>query len=71
MNPPSYPLDNNLESGQDLWNPNILASTNWLEAIDLDGFDTALPAFLMQEGLGLNMMDGNLSPEESERQPTM
>lgn len=59
MNPPSYPLDGNLESDQDLWNPNILASTNWLEAIDLDGFDTALPAFLLQEGTGLNMMDGN------------
>ena len=65
MNPQSYPLDSNLESDQDLWNPNILASTNWLEAIDLDGFDTTLPAFLLQEGPGLNMMDGNLSPEES------
>lgn len=60
MNPPSYQLDSNLECDQDLWNPNILASTNWLEVIDLDGFDTTLPAFPWQESPGLNVLDDNL-----------
>jgi hypothetical protein len=60
MNPPSYPLDVNLEPDQDLWNPNILASTNWLAAIDLDGFDTNIPAFLLQESPALNILDDNL-----------
>jgi hypothetical protein len=60
MDPPSYPLDVNLESDQDLWNPNILASTNWLEAIDLDGFDTNIPAFLLHESPALNILDDNL-----------
>jgi hypothetical protein len=60
MDPPSYPLDVNLEPDQDLWNPNILASTNWLEAIDLDGFDTNIPAFLLQESPALNILGDNL-----------
>ena len=65
MNLPSYPLDSNLESGEDLWNPNILASTNWLETLDLDGFETA---FLLQESSGLHMIEGISlkSPEESQ-----
>lgn len=29
--------------GQDFWDPSILASTNWLGTIDLDGFDLITP----------------------------
>ena len=65
MNPPNYPLDSNLESDQDFWNPSILASTNWLEAIDLDGFDTTIPAFPLQESPGFNILDDNRGARSS------
>lgn len=45
---PNSMIGNEIQTGEDFWDPNILASTNWLGTIDLDGFDLITPSLPTQ-----------------------
>lgn len=56
-------LEHDLHVDQEFWDPSMLASTNWLSTIDLDGFDPVSSAPPIHDADDLNGLVGSIWPQ--------